>query len=93
MFFGQLSAQDSLRGIEAGLASQEQSLYHLEVRPVNRSTLAYANEHRSYELFKKTFKWMLSKCQPLAPKHKFLFKNPLYSIDATIIDPCLSLFD
>lgn len=93
MLFGQLSAQDSLRGIEAGLASQAQSLYHLGVRPVHRSTLSYANEHRSHELFKKTFEWMLSKCQPLAPKHKFRFKNPLYSIDATTIDLCLSLFD
>jgi hypothetical protein len=93
MLFGQLSGQDSLRGIEAGLASQVQSLYHLGVKPVHRSTLSYANEHRSHELFKKLFEWMLSKCQPLAPKHKFKFKNPLYSIDATTIDLCLSLFD
>jgi IS4 transposase len=36
---------------------------------------------------------MLSKCQPLAPKHKFRFKNPLYSIDASVISLCLSLYD
>jgi hypothetical protein len=93
MLFGQLSGQDSLRGIEAGLASQAKTLYHMGVKPVHRSTLCYANEHRSHELFKKTFEWMLSKCQPLAPKHKFRFKNPLYSIDNTVIDLCLSLFD
>jgi hypothetical protein len=93
MLFGQLSGQDSLRGIEAGLASQANTLYHLGVKPVHRSTLSYANEHRSHELFKKLFEWMLSKCQPLAPKHKFRFKNPLYSIDTTVIDLCLSLFD
>jgi len=93
MLFGQLSGQDSLRGIEAGLATQAKSLYHLGVKPVHRSTLSYANEHRSHQLFKKTFEWMLSKCQPWAPKHKFRFKNPLYSIDATVIDLCLSLFD
>ena len=29
---------------------------------------------------------MLSKCQPLARNHKFLFKNPLCSIDNTVID-------
>ena len=51
MLFGQLSAQDSLRGIEAGLASQAHSIYHLGVRPVHRSTLSYANAHRSHELF------------------------------------------
>jgi len=36
---------------------------------------------------------MLSKCQPLAPKHKFRFKNPLYSLDASVIDLCLSLYN
>lgn len=36
---------------------------------------------------------MLSKCQEIAPKHKFRFKNPLYTIDATIIDLCLSLYN
>jgi len=93
MLFGQLSGQDSLRGIEAGLASQARSLYHLGICPVHRSTLAYANEHRTHELFKKVFFRMLSKCQPLAPRHHFRFKNPLYSIDATVISLCLSLFD
>ena len=93
MLFGQMAGQDSLRGIEAGLATQAQNLYHLGVKPIHRATLAYANEHRSHELFKKTFVFMLSKCQPLAPKHKFRFKNPLYSIDASVISLCLSLYD
>ena len=93
LLFGQLAGQDSLRGIEAGLATQSQSLYHLGISPVHRSTLAYANENRPCELFEKLFYFMLSKCQPLAPKHKFRFKNPLFSLDATVIDLCLSLFD
>ena len=93
MLFGQLAGQDSLRGIEAGLASQSQALYHFGIQPVRRSTLSYANEHRTHELFKKIFERMLSKCLPLAPRHKFRFKNPLYSLDATVIDLCLSLFD
>src|SRR3990167_5107478 len=93
MLFGQLAGQDSLRGIEAGLATQSKHLYHLGIKPIHRSTLAYANEHRPHELFKKIFEAMLSKCQPLAPKHKFRFKNPVNSIDATVIDLCLSLYD
>lgn len=93
MLFGQLAGQDSLRSIEAGLASQSRALYHFGVKPVRRSTLAYANEHRTHELFKKIFERMLSKCLPIAPKHRFRFKNPLYSLDATVIDLCLSLFD
>lgn len=93
MLFGQLAGLDSLRNIEAGLASQSKSLYHLGVKPVHRSTLAYANAHRPNELFKIIFEAMLSKCQPLAPKHPFRFNNPLYSIDASTIDLCLSLYD
>jgi len=93
MLFGQLSGQDSLRGIEAGLATQSATLYHAGVEPIHRSTLAYANEHRSHELFKKIFLAMLSKCEQIAPKHKFRFKNPLYTIDATVIPLCLSLYD
>lgn len=93
MLFGQLSGQDSLRGIEAGLASHGERLYHLGIQKVHRSTLSYANEHRTCELFEKVFFGMLSKCQPVSPKHKFRFKNPLYSLDATVIDLCLSLYD
>lgn len=93
MLFGQLAGQDSLRGIEAGLATQASNLYHLGIEPVHRSTLAYANEHRNHELFEKLFFSMLSKCQRIAPKHKFRFQNPLYSLDATTIDLCLSLYN
>jgi hypothetical protein len=93
MLFAQFAGHDSLRGVEAGLATQCQKLYHLGIRPVHRATLAYANKHRPHELFKKLFFQMLSKCQPLAPKHKFRFKNKLYSLDATIIDLCLSMYD
>ena len=93
MLFGQLAGQDSLRCIEAGLATQSKALYHLGIGSTHRSTLAYANEHRTHELFKNIFFRMLSKCEPLAPKHKFRFKNPLHSIDATIIDLCLSLYN
>lgn len=93
MLFGQLAGQDSLRGIEAGLATQSKTLYHIGIKPTHRSTLAYANEHRTHELFKKIFFRMLSKCQEIAPKHKFAFKNPLHSIDATVIPLCLSLYN
>ncbi len=93
MLFGQLAGQDSLRGIEAGLATQSKALYHLGINPTHRSTLAYANEHRTHELFKKVFFRMLSKCQEIAPRHKFRFKNPLFTIDATVIPLCLSLYN
>ena len=81
MLFGQLSGQDSLRGIEAGLASQATSLYHAGVRPVHRSTLAYANKHRSHELFKKIFEWMLSISESAA-QHFFILISCVYPLFA-----------
>lgn len=93
MLFGQLAGQDSLRSIVAGLATNSSSLYHLGVKPLARSTLAYANEHRPAALYADLFQFMLSKCQAIAPRHDFRFKNPLYSLDATTIELCLSLYD
>ena len=93
MLFGQLSGQEGLRGIETGLAAQEQKLYHLGVRSVKRSTLSYANTHRTHRVFKAVFESLLKKVTSNAPRHKFKFKNRLYSIDATVIDLCLSLYD
>ena len=93
MLFGQLSGQDGLRGIETGMASQEKRLYHLGVQSVKRSTLSYANTHRTHKVFKSVFESLLQKVTSTAPRHKFKFKNQLYSIDATVIDLCLSLYD
>jgi len=56
---GQIAAGD--RG---GLASSEGKLKHLGVaRPPKRSTLAYANEHRSWELYQTVFEQVLTKCR------------------------------
>jgi putative transposase len=35
---------------------------------------------------------LLARCRDFTPKHKFKFPNPLYSIDATTVSLCLSLF-
>src|SRR5205823_13189780 len=61
-----------------------------------RSTLAYANEHRPWQLQQTVFHQLLGQCQALAAqvgKKKFRFKNKLLSLDATVIDLCASVFD
>ena len=93
MLFSQFAGQDGLRGIETGMASQAKHLYHLGVRSVKRSTLAYANAHRSSDVFKSLFEAMLGIVSREAPRHKFRFKNDLYSIDATTVDLCLGMYD
>jgi hypothetical protein len=53
-----------------------------------RSTLAYANEHRRWELFATVFRSLYQRCQADAwerGRRKFRFKHTLLSLDATLI--------
>jgi len=101
MLFCQLGHAKSLREICGGLAASERKLRHLGVPTAPaRSTLAYANEHRPWQLQRTVFEQLLAKCQTLAAqqpgtrkKRKFRFKNPLMSLDATVIDLCAKMFD
>jgi len=98
MLFCQLGRAHSLREICGGLACCEGQLKHLGV-PVapKRSTLAYANEHRPWELYQTVFEQTLFKCQELVQsqggRKKFRFKNKLLSLDGSIIDLSVSMFD
>lgn len=93
MTFCQLGRAQSLREITDGLRSCEGKLRHLGIEAPARSTLAYANEHRPWQLYRDVFAGLLSRCQGIAPGHKFRFKNKLYSLDATTISLCASMFD
>jgi hypothetical protein len=96
MMFCQWGAANSLREICGGLATAMGKLTHLGLREApSRSTLAYANQTRTWELYKTVFEKVLGRCQELAAtkKRRFRFKNPLRSLDATVIDLCLEVFD
>ena len=94
MLFCQLGRAHSLREICGGLRSSEGKLKHLGITAPSRSTLAYANEHRPWQLYRAVFEALLLRCQPLAKgRKKFRFKNKLVSLDSTVIDLCASLFD
>ena len=88
----QLTARVSLRDGVSSLKARIKSLYHLGVKPVARSTFADANHQRPASFFEALFGLMYRRCQPLAPKHKFRFKNKLFSLDATVVSLCLTLF-
>jgi hypothetical protein len=94
MLFCQLGRAHSLRESCGGLASVEGKLNHLGVGAApKRSTLSYANAHRPAALFEDVFHRLLERCQGLSPRRKFRFKNKLVSMDATVIDLCLKMFD
>lgn len=96
MLFCQLGAAHSLREICGGLNTAMGRVVHLGLQSApKRSTLAYANEHRPWELYQRVFEQLLGRCQELAASRRrpFRFKNPLRVIDATVIDLWLEMFD
>ena len=80
--------RDGLRCLEA----VGNRLYHWGLKKVARSTFADANTSRPVGFFQDLFAEMYALCATKAPKHKFRFKSKLFSLDATTIKLCLSLF-
>jgi putative transposase len=54
--------------------------------------LARSNEKQPYDLYQAVFYKLLGKFKNQPNAHKFRFKNPLYSLDASLIDLSLKLF-
>lgn len=96
MLFCQLAGANSLREIEGGLACAAGKLKHLGMSkaPVH-STLSYANQHRPWELYQRLFYQLLDHARHVAGRHghRFRFKNPLMSIDASVIQLCANSCD
>ncbi len=92
MAMGQLSGRSSLRDIVESLTAQAHRLYHLGSTKLSRSNLSRINDGKPYELYEALFGKLLTRCQGAVPGHDFRFKNPLYSLDASTIDLCLSVF-
>jgi hypothetical protein len=98
MLFCQLGGAKSLREICGGLAASEGKLRHLNLpQAPPRATLAYANEHRPWQLYQEVFLQLLKQAQAVAAqaggRRQFRFKHKLISLDATVIDLCASVFD
>ena len=92
ILFAQITNRSGLRSIVANFKFQAKKLYHIGLKPVKRSTLSDANAKRDPQIFEAVFNHLSKKCAALAPVHKFRFKNKLYSLDASIVDLCLTLF-
>src|SRR5436190_18688772 len=95
MLFCHLAHADSLRIICNGLSSCLGKLKHLGIAQApNKSSLAYANQHRPAALFQQLFWTALERFRGgsmLGPSQKpFRFKNKLLLLDSTTISLCLS---
>ena len=92
LMFMQLTGRASLRdGIES-INSRAKNLYHLGAKPVARATFADANNIRPASFYEALFEKLYQRCRMISAKHKFKFKNKLYSLDASVIDLSLGAF-
>ena len=88
----QLTGRCSLRDIVECVSSQVHRLYHFGCAKLSRSNFSRLNENKPYTLYEALFGKLLQRCQGLTPGHDFRFQNPLCSLDATVIDLCLTVF-
>jgi len=99
MLFCQLGQAKSLREIHEGLRASEGRLRHLGLTDAPpRSTLAYANQHRTHRLFEELFQVTFQRCQAQLQAAGIFGKaamlgHRLFSLDATVIDLCAAVFD
>lgn len=96
LMFCHLGGARSLREIIGGLAASEGKLRHLGVeRAPVRSTLAYANQHRPWQLYRTVFEKLVEICRLEAQERqrKFRFQHPLLTLDSTVIPVCVEMFE
>jgi transposase len=95
MAFAQLTFRESLRDIETCLRSMRPKLYHAGFRGhISKSTLADANEKRSWQIYADFAQLLITKARSLYANESFGVEldNSAYALDSTTIDLCLSLF-
>lgn len=95
MLFCQFSKSNSLNEICQGMRSATGDLNHLGVsKALKKSSLAYINENRSWELFRDVYFELYDQLRaPLKLPRKLLPKRQVFLLDSTTIDLCLSVFD
>ena len=95
LMYAQLTRRLGLRDLVACLNAQRSRLYHIGLRgPVTRSTLADANERRDYRLFEALGQRLIASALTLYEDADLGLglSGPVYALDSTTIDLCLSLF-
>ena len=93
LLYAQASGQDSLRSLENSLKVHSGAWHHLGIKSVSRSSIARVNNTRDPIVFEKLFYEVLTDCKQITAHRTFTFDNPLYSLDATVVNLCLGLFD
>jgi hypothetical protein len=95
--FAQLTRRESLRDVEVTLGVNASKIYAIGFRhSIHRSTLADANESRNWRIWCDVSALLIRRARKLHSDTNLVgldLKNTVYSLDATTIDLCLSLFE
>jgi transposase len=96
LFFGQLTARNSLRDICVCLKAHRKKLYHLGIKQnVNQSTLSRANEKRDWRIFADFGENLIKTVRPLYAKSLIPnvdIDNDVFALDSTTISLSIKLF-
>lgn len=93
--YAQFTRRAGLRDLVACMNAQRRKLYHVGIRgSIFRSTLADASERRDYRLFEALGQRLIALALDLYRDEDIGLglKGPVYAMDSTTIDLCLSLF-
>lgn len=97
MLLCHLGKLTSLRDVAGGMASATGNLSHLGcARAPSKSSLAYQNQHRPWEVFRDIYLGLLDTLEPsLAKRRRYAarLKRKIFLIDSTVIPLALSVFD
>ena len=96
LFFGQLTARNSLRDICLCLKAHKNKLYHLGIKQnVNQSTLSRANENRDWRIFADFGEYLIKTVRPMYsdnPIPNVDIDNDVFALDSTTVSLSLKLF-
>ena len=96
MAFAQLTYRSSLRDIETCLRTQSAKLYHMGIRGgISRVNLADANQSRDWKIYAEFAQKLIHVARILHADDALSglkIGDPVYALDSTTIDLCLSLF-
>jgi Domain of unknown function (DUF4372)/Transposase DDE domain len=96
LFFGQLTARNSLRDICVCLRAHRNKLYHLGIKQsVNQSTLSRANEKRDWGIYSDFGEYLIKLVRPLyadSPIPNVDIDNEVFALDSTTISLSIKLF-
>jgi hypothetical protein len=95
MLFAQFTYRESLRDVVSCLRAVPQKLYHMGIRStISRSNISDAMPHRDWRIFTDFAQILIEQAHILYQNddNPVKIKAPVFALDSSTIDLCLSLF-